>query len=144
MECSFSTGGGGGTSILEGVITDDLGCSGSCCFRLCISTCGDDLSFPVLDGNSGALGGDAGGNLNSRFIVPLRLFRFESILVTLVERSSWRSSLSESPALSSGVGAKTGRAELEDAAWEEILGGVADARAGAGIEARLEGGLLGD
>lgn len=91
--------------MLEGVII--VGCTLT---ELSSSNCagGDFLSF-----RTGALdrtGDDEGvGNLNSRFMTPLRLFRFDSVLV---ERSSWTSSVSSSSAASSGVGSNA-----VDLAW---------------------------
>ena len=125
-DLSFSTGGGGGTSILEGVTND------SAARPFSVNGAGG----PFFAGTSGIAGGDdgVGGNLNSRFIVPLLLFLFDSALVV---RSSFKRSASASSPGSSVVDSSW-RAEV---GWltnaEAWLGGVAaDWRAGAGIEAR--------
>lgn len=122
LTLSFSTGGGGGTSIFDGWTP----CSEAV-----------ELSTPSRDGISGMAGEFTGeGNLNSLFIVPLRLLRFESALVVRSNGTSSSSSASTVGSneldltLASGVAGECG--------WltnvEELSGGVV--RDAGGIEER--------
>ena len=75
-----------------------------------------------------------GGNLNSRFMVPLRLFRLDSLLVV--------SNCTSSPSASSGVGWKCALAADSGLGArltkeEELPGGVDSVLEGAGMEARF-------
>lgn len=128
VDLSFSTGGGGGTSILEGVMTPDFS---SCRPRSPRRTGGGELPAGP-DARSGAVGDETGeGNLNSRFIVPLLLFLFVDTSVV-----GGRACAGASSAVSSGVGSNAG--------WltkgECVLGGEVDSTRGTtGMEARLTG-----
>lgn len=126
VDLSFSTGGGGGTSILEGVMTPDF----SSCRPNSPRRIGGGELPAGPDARCGAVGDESGeGNLNSRFIVPLLLFLF--VDTSVVGGRAW---VGASSAVSSGVGSNGG--------WltkgECVLGGEVDETRGTtGIEARL-------
>lgn len=117
MDRSFSTGGGAGTSILAGLITDDRfgACSrsaGGVAADLSSTDAGGEVfvgvAFPsATEGTVGVNVGDVGGNLNSLFMVPVRLFLFSEtevgVVAVLCRSTVW---VSGSSSLSSNVGSK--------------------------------------
>jgi len=163
VDFSFSTGGGAGTSIFDGLITE------ACRLEASFAETGGDFFNDSASSNAeqaatggvcsaGAFGdtSDAGGNLNSLFIDPFLLFLFSTFmfctlcgvgaeavaLVGLVDARSRRTvSVVGSSSASSGVGSNWwGLNSLAVEGWLTKLeaGGVlgADVREGGGIEER--------
>lgn len=103
------------------------------------------LAANTLDGVTG----DAGGNLNSLFIDPFRLFRFsDAVLLVVLSRLTLYVSGSAS-SFSSTVGSLG--LTLAEGGWltKALLGGAAEALDGGGMEARtllawFGGGLAGE